>query len=200
MAARPIKTWWPASIPLQQSEHLLLSISLRPIRVETRKWPADPHWEFDAIWLGADVYGVWVGVPKGSLLAKPTRAFTATADHVVLIPHDDWWLATFYGTDVERPFDVYVDITTPAEWVHDELVVAVDLDLDVARRPGGLPFVDDEDEFLEHQVSLGYPPDVINSAEATTAKVLAAVEQSQGPFGGVHLDWLTRLRHKLNQH
>ena len=61
---------------------------------------------------------------------------------------------------------------------------AVDLDLDVIRLPDPLPpvesapwdvppagpgevFVDDEDEFAEHQVLYGYPADVVAAAQAS---------------------------------
>ncbi|HNA98833.1 MAG TPA: DUF402 domain-containing protein [Marmoricola sp.] len=172
-------------------------MSLRSVRVETQKWPDQPHWEFDAVRLGADQHGIWVGVRRGTLLSKPTRAFQAAADHVVLVPHDEWWLGTFYGSDLERPFDVYVDIATPAEWHGEDLVQTIDLDLDVARRPGEDAFIDDQDEFSEHQVSLGYPPEVIQNAELTADRILAAVTSHEPPFDGVHLDWLARLRHRL---
>lgn len=171
---------------------------LRTVRVLTRKWPDAPHWEFDALRLGVDAHGHWVGVPKGTWLSKPDKGFTATADHVVLIPHDDWWVATLYGHDDERPMDVYVDMTTPCSWSTDGTsVTCVDLDLDVIRSVDGDVWVDDEDEFAEHQVALGYPPEVITAAEASCAAVLAAVRARAGAFDGVHLDWLGRLRAKL---
>lgn len=167
----------------------------RTVRVLTRKWPDLPHWEFDAVSLGADAHGHWVGVPSGTWLARPDRGFTAWCDHVVLIPHDGWWLATMYGEDVDRPVDVYVDITTPSEWSEDRTTVsAVDLDLDVIREPDGYVWVDDEDEFTEHQVSLGYPDDVIAAARASCAEVLRAVTEGAPPFSGVHHEWITRLR------
>jgi predicted RNA-binding protein associated with RNAse of E/G family len=171
----------------------------RSLRVETRKWPDEPHWEFDAFRLGADAHGIWVGVPEGTLLSKPTRAFHATADHVVLIPHDAWWLGTFYGSDLTRPFDVYVDITTPAQWISEDLVKAVDLDLDVARRPGEEAFLDDEDEFALHRVTLNYPPEVIQNAERSAVEIMAAVQSMTPPFDGLHLEWLARLRSRLAQ-
>jgi len=169
----------------------------RSVRVETRKWPDEPHWEFDALHLGADSHGVWVGVPEGTLISKPSRAFHATADHVVLIPHDAWWLCTFYGADLSRPFDLYVDIATPADWFGEDLVKAVDLDLDIAKRPGEAPFLDDEDEFALHQVSLNYPPEVIDSAQHSAQELMTAVRSMTAPFDGLHLDWLARLRSKL---
>ncbi|MGY2874583.1 uncharacterized protein ACVW00_001773 [Marmoricola sp. URHA0025 HA25] len=166
----------------------------RAVRVLTRKWPDLPHWEFDALRLGADAHGYWLGVPEGTWLSRPERGFHAWCDHVVLVPYDAWWMATIYGDDADRPVDVYVDIATPSEWADDESWVrAVDLDLDVVKGPTGRIWVDDEDEFAEHQVSLGYPPEVIAAARASCDEVLAAVSGGAGPFGGAHRDWIARL-------
>jgi protein associated with RNAse G/E len=171
---------------------------LRTVRVLTRKWPDEPHWEFDAIRLGVDAHGQWVGVPKGTWLSKPDKGFTAQADHVVLLPHDDWWIATLYGDDHERPMDVYVDMTTPALWSDDEAsVTAVDLDLDVIQSVDGHVWVDDEDEFAEHQVAYGYPAEIIAGAERSRDEVFAALSAKTGAFDGIHLNWLARLRKVL---
>ena len=168
----------------------------RAVRVECRKWPDSPHWEFDAIRLGQDAHGTWVGITEGTLLASPSRAFHAVADHVTLVPHDAWWLATFYGEEPHRPFDVYVDIASPAVWHGEELVRAVDLDLDVIRGTTGRVWVDDEDEFAEHRVSLAYPPDVVQGALASCRAVQEDVEAGEEPFGVAAREWLTRLRRR----
>jgi predicted RNA-binding protein associated with RNAse of E/G family len=167
---------------------------LRPVRVECRKWPDDPHWEFDGLRLGVDGHGTWIGITQGTLLASPSRAFQAAADHVTLVPHDAWWLATFYADDPRRPFDTYVDMATPAVWHGEDLVRAVDLDLDVIRGTTGRVWVDDEDEFAEHRVSLGYPDDVIDGAVASSQEILRAVQEGTAPFDGSHRYWVDRLR------
>jgi hypothetical protein len=172
------------------------SRSPRPVRVECRKWPDAPHWEFDGTLLGVDGHGTWIGVARGTLLASPVRAFQAAADHVTLVPHDAWWLATFYGSDPRRPFDTYVDIATPAVWHHDALVRAVDLDLDVIKGTTGRVWVDDEDEFAEHRVRLGYPAEVVSSAVSSCESVLAAVSDGSAPFDGTHTEWLARFRRR----
>lgn len=171
---------------------------LRTVRVLTRKWPDEPHWEFDAIRLGVDAHGHWVGVPRGTWLSRPDKGFTATADHVVLLPHDAWWVATLYGDDDERPMDVYVDMTTPCAWSQDGSEVrCVDLDLDVIRGVDGEVWVDDEDEFAQHQVQYGYPAEVIAGAERSRDEVLAALTAREGAFDGVSYTWLARLRRVL---
>ncbi len=168
------------------------------VRIECRKWPDSPHWEFDAFRLGADEYGVWCGIATGTVLSRPGITMSAAADHVTLAPYDDWWLGTFYGTDSARPFDTYVDITTPAIWHDDSLVRAVDLDLDVVRGTTGRVWVDDEDEFAEHRVSLGYPEEVVEGALATCRRIESAVRDQQPPFDPVtSRDWLARFRSDL---
>ncbi len=169
------------------------------VRVLTRKWPDAPHWEYDAVPLGSDAHGDWVGVPAGTWLAKPDRGFTAWCDHVVLLPRDSWWVATLYGDDpaldADRPVDVYVDIATPSTWSSgSDRVSAVDLDLDVIRDPDGRVWIDDEDEFAEHQQLLGYPAEIVEAAKTSCAEVLAAVTGRRAPYDGSHLPWLARLR------
>ena len=87
---------------------------------------------------------------------------------------------------------------------------AVDLDLDVIRLPDPLPpagsapwedppagpgevFVDDEDEFAEHQVAFGYPLDVVAAAQASCDELVAAVRAGLPPYDGSHQRWLTEL-------
>ena len=169
--------------------------SVRSVRVLTRKWPDLPHWEFDAVPLGVDGLGHWVGVPAGTWLARPDRGFHAWCDHVVLLPHDAWWVATIYGDDPERPVDVYVDITTPCEWAEDgSWVRAIDLDLDVVKGPTGRLWIDDEDEFAAHQVTLGYPADVVEAAVRSCGEVLEAVRDGAPPYDGSAARWIARLR------
>jgi len=166
----------------------------RPVRVECRKWPDAPHWEFDGLRLGTDAHGTWIGITQGTLLSSPVRAFHAAADHVTLVPYDAWWLGTFYGDDANRPFDTYVDVATPAVWHGENLVRAVDLDLDVIRGTTGRVWVDDEDEFAEHRVSLGYPDEVIDRAITSCESIRVAVQDAEAPFDGTHREWIARLQ------
>jgi hypothetical protein len=69
----------------------------------------------------------------------------------------------------------------------------VDLDLDVIRYRNGKVLLDDEDEFAEHQVTLGYPEDVIEKALATAKWLMDAVEQRREPFGAAGRPWLDLL-------
>ena len=167
-----------------------------PLRVVMTKWGGAPHWEFEAIYLGLDEYGDWVGIWAGSLMTRPGASFVTATDQVGLVPHADAggagaWLATFHAPGYEVV--TYVDMTTAPAW-DGARVHAVDLDLDVIRPAEGHAFVDDEDEFAEHQVSLDYPSGVISLAEESCAWVLESVLAERAPFdGGTSDAWLDML-------
>ena len=164
------------------------------------KWGERPHWEFAMTYLGADEHGDWAGLPAGTEFSRPGASFVSTNDQVTLVPVGGWWVATFHApggtawTDLGgATLDLYVDITTPAE--RDGGVVrCVDLDLDVIRGDNGMVMVDDVDEFAEHQLSFGYPAEVVRAAEESCTAVYAAVSDRTPPFdGAASRVWLARL-------
>lgn len=178
-----------------------------PVEVAMTKWGRRPHWTFAARFLGSDRHGDWVGVPAGTRMSRPGAEFIAPVDQACLAPttgssEHSGWVATFYGRRPdgsgaglapENPVDVYVDIATQPVW--DEATIrSVDLDLDVIRGHTGRVWIDDEDEFAEHRVSLGYPDEVIASAVANCDLVHAAVRDRVAPFEGRTSDgWLARI-------
>ena len=177
------------------------------IRCEMTKWGDRPHWRFTGIHLGSDGHGEWIGVPAGTHHHRPGHEFRSAVDCVTLVQPGAWHLATFQAPGIWC--DLYIDVTTPAVWDGDVLR-AVDLDLDVIRLPDPLPpvaaspwdvmpagagevVVDDEDEFAEHQVALGYPPEVIEGAQASCDALVAAVRAGVAPYDGSHRRWLDEL-------
>jgi protein associated with RNAse G/E len=48
----------------------------------------------------------------------------------------------------------------------------------------------DQDEFAEHQVRYGYPPDVIAAAERAADQLHAALVNGTEPFAGGYRRWL----------
>jgi protein associated with RNAse G/E len=100
-------------------------------------------------------------------------------------------VATFYaepGPGANNP-EVYVDVASVTSW-SSASATAVDLDLDVVRRWDGTVFVDDEDEFLEHQRTLGYPPEVITAAQLSCEQLVPAVTNHVPPFDSTCSVWL----------
>lgn len=166
------------------------------VRVRFTKWGGLPHWEYDSVVLGQDAYGVWVGGRVGSRMSRPGVTVDVAADYVQCIPLDRGHAATFWAEHGEPlEAEVYVDITTVARWVPSAdgrpEVTMVDLDLDVVRRFDQTLYVDDEDEFAEHQVSYGYPSEVIAAAEAECRSVHRAMVGADEPYATVGRGWLT---------
>ncbi len=138
-------------------------------------------------------------LPAGTRCARPGVEFVATDGWVSLVPHEGAYAGGFYPA--HREIRVYVDMTTEPcvaaaggrrrrhrpEWE----VTMVDLDLDVVLTRGGDLFVDDEDEFAEHQVELGYPAEVVALAERWRDVVLGAVAAGDEPFATVGHEWLS---------
>ena len=142
------------------------------IRCETSKWGDRPHWQFDGFFLGSDEHGDWLGSRRAPTTTAPGYEFHSDVDAVTLVPSEGWYAATFHQPGIWC--DLYVDVATPGRWDGNVLRM-VDLDLDVIRHvrpaprvpprrgaggrtPAGEVFVDDEDEFAEHQVPTATPP------------------------------------------
>lgn len=157
----------------------------RSVRVVARKWPDRPHWEHDAVLLGEDELGVWVGAPSGTVMARPGVTFRTDQAQVSVVPRDQPFVATFYARGGMSHCDVYVDITTVPVWSGDR-VTAVDLDLDVVRGWAGRVWVDDEDEFAAHRVEHSYPPDLVRLAVTSCDVVREAVTHRRPPYDGIH--------------
>jgi uncharacterized protein len=166
------------------------------VRLEMTKWGDTPHWRMAATYLGRDEAGDWIGFPRGTLMSRPGMAITTENDQVGLVPAagtavGQAWLATFHG-----PGGIvwtYVDMTTVPVW-DDHTIRAVDLDLDVIERLDRSVFVDDQDEFEEHRVSLRYPDEIVELATATSQLVRSAVGAKVPPFDGRSAPWLEQLR------
>lgn len=174
------------------------------MRCELSKWGGGAHWEYDAIVLGDDEHGTWLGFPGGTHYSRPGKSMIIDREHVGLVPapvagQRPWHLATFYATAGfpwpgldESGVQVYVDVTTPAEW-DGPVLRAVDLDLDVVRGFNGAVIIDDEDEFLEHQAAYSYPTDVVTAARVSADTLAQLVEGRAAPYDGTHLAWLEAL-------
>jgi hypothetical protein len=162
-----------------------------PIRVEITKWGDRPHWTYAGTWLGSDEHGEWLGFPAGTHYQRPGMEFVAPFAGVVLVPAgQEAFLAAF--NDERAVSKTYVDMATPATW-DGSVLRSVDLDLDVVMLQDGTVYLDDEDEFAEHQVAYGYPPEIVAMAESSAGRVLAAVRGKEPPFDDTAQRWLDLL-------
>jgi len=166
------------------------------IRVTYRKYDGSLHWHGVMRRLGEDDHGVWLGWGAGMTMRRGDNPpVTFHQSQVVLIPRNAWWTGTFHAAPNET--EIYCDITTIPEWPTPDEVTMVDLDLDVIRiRTGQRTFIDDEDEFLEHQVRFGYPPEVIAAARNQADTLLPAVAGAAEPFQEAFHGWLGMVEHR----
>ncbi|HLT96277.1 MAG TPA: DUF402 domain-containing protein [Acidimicrobiia bacterium] len=159
--------------------------------VQYYKHPRTRHWRHEMIRLGEDAHGVWLGATRGTIVQRgDEEPISLTRAFVQLITPDRWWSAIF---NHDHAIEVYVDVTTVAEWVSPDRVEMVDLDLDVIRRQDGTVYVADEDEFEEHRVTLGYPPRMADVARTTAARLVLDLEARRPPFDGSWSRWLAEV-------
>jgi protein associated with RNAse G/E len=158
------------------------------LRVEITKFDGSPHRGYPAILLGSDDYGHWLGVPTGTVSDSGTRH---ERPWVLLVPEDAWWTAMF--NPPPQGSEIYCDITTPAEWIADRVVLA-DLDLDVKRRrESGAILLVDTDEFDAHARRFGYSRRLINEAWAAARYLQRALGDGTEPFASVYRHWLNKI-------
>jgi protein associated with RNAse G/E len=154
----------------------------RPIHVVSTKYDGSPHWEFDSFFVAE----------RGPLLIATNFAGQELRNKAGLwkTPYDvrnHFWTDRWYNAmRCDRPKGGgleywYCNVTTPAEY-DGETVRYMDLDLDVLVFPDGRTKVVDEDEFLEHSVRMGYPPDVIEQARRAVDELVALAREGQFPF------------------
>jgi uncharacterized protein len=163
-----------------------------PVRIEMEKWGSQRHWHIPGQWLGSDDQGDWIGIPAGTRMVRPGRDVRSQHDQVGLVPGGGDEVARASLPTFHRAPShvwVYVDMTTVPVW-DGPVLRAVDLDLDVVRGRDGGVVIDDEDEFAEHRVTLGYPAEVASGAEQSCAAVRAAMTAGRAPYDGAHRPWL----------
>jgi len=163
-----------------------------PVTVQYYKFPDTLHWRHDAIMLGADGHGVWLGAPAGATIQRGREApISWPTPFVQLVPHSGWY--TVIGNPRTSTYALYVDITTDPQWVTRDRVEMIDVDLDVVLDWNGHVSLLDEDEFVAHQSALDYPEWLVDRARASAAAVVLAVESGTEPFGTITQRWLERL-------
>lgn len=158
------------------------------VTVQYYKYPQSLHWRHEMTRLGEDEFGVWLGAPIGSRIQRGHEAVQIMdRAFVQLIAPGRSWTALF---NADHRVEVYVDVITAPTWTRPDRVEMIDLDLDVVRLADGTVFVDDEDEFIEHRTSLGYPPRMADTARNTAARLVVDLETRRPPFDHEWRGWL----------
>jgi uncharacterized protein len=163
-----------------------------------RKWNGKAHWVVPGRYLGEDRHGWWIFQGTNEFCSRPGAAFYTRSDAVLLVPREGDWVATFYDDAHPGGVRIYIDLAVAHEWHRIRPGVTefhvIDMDLDVVRTAGRGVFIDDEDEFAEHRVSMDYPAALVETLEACADQLYQAVEAQQAPFDGTDVEWFTKGR------
>ncbi len=164
-----------------------------PARVEFSKFDGTPHWVSTGTVLGRDEFGVWIGMPIGSVFTRPGARIVADNFTAMLASADRQFMLSRYS-QAQSSVEQYVDLTTVPELsIEDSTLVirAIDLDLDVVLEFDATEaWIDDADEFAEHQVTMNYPESLIASTESETYRIREEMSSAVEPFNGVSQAYL----------
>lgn len=155
------------------------------IRFVTRKYDGSAHWEHPSVILGEDECGVWVGQRHGWFSERPGGSFTPETVSVTVLPPGSGWVATFFPASADG-VRVYVDIVAELDV---ERFTAIDMDLDVVLA-GDRLWIDDEDEFEQHRVALGYPDALVARCRRAADDATQRLRSGAPPFDGRDTRWL----------
>lgn len=163
-----------------------------------RKWNGKAHWVVPGRYLGEDRHGWWIFQGTNEFCSRPGAAFYTKSDAVLLVPRSGDWVATFYDDAHPNRVRVYVDLAVAHEWTVIRPAVTefhvIDMDLDVIRTADRGVFVDDQDEFAEHSISMHYPDRLVADIQDTADQLYQAVKAQQAPFDGTDVAWFTEGR------
>jgi hypothetical protein len=154
----------------------------RPVHVVSTKYDGSRHWEFDSFFVAERGPLLVTHNFAGQELTNPRGKWRTPFD-----TRNHFWSDRWYNVmrnDRPRAGGLeywYCNVTTPARY-DGETVRYIDLDLDVRVFADGTLEVLDEDEFLEHSVRMGYPPDVIEEARRAVDELIALARGAQFPF------------------
>lgn len=155
-----------------------------------RKWDGTSHWEHEAIYLGADEHGDWIGQGRGWRTERPGVSLADYGPVVMLIPSVGDHVVSLFPPGSTGDTAVYVDLAWDVAWASADEITGIDMDLDVVKlRDDALPrvagrqlWIDDEDEWDEHRIAFGYPDDVVAILPRRAAEILARVGEGTAPF------------------
>lgn len=158
-----------------------------PLVFHWRKWDGSPHWQHDCVYLGSDEHGDWVGQRSGWRSERPGRDTVSEGDNVTLIPPSGEYAATLNATHPH--IAIYIDVAWDVRWDATATGAAeptgIDMDLDVVRaRDGRGIWIDDRDEWDEHRVEHGYPPEIVDRLEQVALALEAEVRAERTPYDG----------------
>ncbi len=161
-----------------------------------RKFNGAAHWVVPGRYLGEDQHGWWIFQGSSEFISRPGAALYTASDAVLLVPRSGDYVATFFDEQHPDGTEIYVDLAVDPGWNPIQSHVfefhLIDMDLDVVRSRERGVYIDDEDEFADHQVAMRYPLEVIAQIRSECDRIFTAVAAGQAPFDGTDTQWFKK--------
>lgn len=158
-----------------------------------RKYNGREHWLHRTEHLGTDEHGEWFVQRQGVVSSRPGMSYVTETALVLLLPPSGNWVARIFPNGRDDRMKLYIDLATDAVYHREEgKVTAVDMDLDVIQLDDGHLYLEDEQEFREHTVTMNYPQALVAETKHEASKLLEALETEAEPFGSVADYWLAQ--------
>ncbi|WP_427017242.1 DUF402 domain-containing protein [Pseudarthrobacter sp. P1] len=163
-----------------------------------RKYDGKAHWVVPGRYLGTDEHGIWIFQGTNEFISRPGAALYTESDAVLLIPHSGEYVVTFYDDAHPTGCRMYIDLAHDLAWNQIRPGIfefhMIDMDLDVISTRDRGTFIDDEDEFADHQVRMDYPSALVADIEAECRRIFTAVKSAAAPFDGTDIAWFAKGR------
>ena len=157
---------------------------MNKIKLISKKYDGSLRDEADAFVVAQDQEAIVLLQPTGTLeYSARTQRWEAMTDGLLLLFFTNRWYNVWHIADQRSHFNrIYANIALPARWLDEHTLEWVDLDLDIRVHMDGSIVLLDEDEFLENQQRMAYPPAVVTQARAAAQEALDLCEQGRYPF------------------
>ena len=165
----------------------------RWMRVQAYKHDGSLHRQWSPAYLVEETDQYWALASKASAVTESDGRRWITKERAIFLLFKEKWMnviAMFKeSTDSKAPngktypsgICYYVNIASPS--IFDKgFLKYIDYDLDVKLYPDGLEKTLDENEYLRHAASFGYPDYLSKAIEKSLLEVRRMIEQKEFPF------------------
>ena len=155
-----------------------------PLTIRSSKYDGSFHYEYSGDLIESirhnELGHIWkCRIKQDSMIQSYRGTLEARASITAYFFERQWFNILVPEMPIgRRQMTAYANVSTPAYVRHqlggDAYVLDwIDLDLDLIQLETGDVLIDDEDEFLEHQLSMRYPQWLIDASQSGLDKLLA---------------------------
>jgi len=154
------------------------------LKIQSSKYDGSFHYEYsgeliDEI-VDTELGRIWkCHIKKNSVIRSYRGTLEARADTTAYFFEQQWFNILIPEKPIgRRQMTAYANVSTPSHLRREVnggpyVLDWIDLDLDLIQLENGDVLIDDEDEFLEHQLSMRYPQWLIDASESGLSKLLS---------------------------